>query len=102
MVTDNVEIGDNVSLSCGVLVYDHDTSFYRAYEGKAEATHYKVRIGSHTQIGSNSVIVPKDRDITIGDHVVVGALSLVKTDIPSYSIVAGIPAKVIGDVKRHD
>ena len=102
MITKNVEIGDNVSLSCGVLIYDHDTSFYRAEEGNIEARHYKVKIGSYTQIGSNSVIVPKDRDITIGDHVVIGALSLVKTSIPSYTIVGGIPARVIGDVKKYD
>ena len=102
MITKNVEIGDNVSLSAGVLIYDHDTSFYRAEEGNIEAQHYKVKIGSYTQIGSNSVIVPKDRDIIIGDHVVIGALSLIKTSIPSYTIVGGIPARVIGDVKKYD
>lgn len=102
IITDNVELCDNVSISCGVCIYDHDTSIYRVTEGKVQAKHYKIKIGSHTQIGSNSVIVPKDKDIVIGDHVIVGALSLIKEDIPSYHIVGGIPAKIIGVVKEYD
>ena len=102
VITKNVEIGDNVSVSCGCKIYDHDTSFYRSSEGAVKEKHYKVKIGSFTHIGSNSVIIPKDKDIVIGDHVIIGALSLVKTSVPPYTIVAGIPATVIGDVKKYD
>lgn len=34
----------------------------------------------------------------IGEHAVVGACSLVDSDVPPYAIVAGIPAKVVGTV----
>lgn len=95
MISANVELKDNVSISCGCKIYDHDTSRYRVTEGRIQAKHYKVVIGSHTQIGSNSVIVPKGGDIIIGDHVIVGALSLVRESISPHSVAVGIPAKVI-------
>ena len=49
-------------------------------------------IGSNVFIGTASTILG---DITIGDNVVIGAGSCVTTDIPSNSLVAGNPAKII-------
>lgn len=100
LITANVELGDEVSISCGCKIYDHDTSQYRVTEGRIQAKHYKVVIGSHTQIGSNSVIVPKGGDIIIGDHVIVGALSLVRESISPHSVAVGIPAKVIRRIEE--
>lgn len=90
-----VEIGDNVSIANGVQIFDHDTSWYRASEGRPREKHYKVEIGRCGEIGSNTVIVPGCEDITIGDHCIVGALSLVKKSIPAYSVAVGCPARVI-------
>jgi acetyltransferase-like isoleucine patch superfamily enzyme len=36
------------------------------------------------------------RGVTIGDGAVVGAGAVVKHDVSSYNVVAGVPAKVIG------
>ena len=55
----------------------------------------KPKIGNNVFIGTNSVIVG---DITVGDNVVIGACSFVNTSIPSNSIVAGNPAKVIKSI----
>lgn len=49
-------------------------------------------LGNNVFIGTSSVILG---EITIGDNVVIGAGSCVNTDIPSNSLVAGNPAKVI-------
>lgn len=49
-------------------------------------------IGKKCFIGANAVIMP---GVTIGDNVVVGALSLVTKDVPSNCIVGGNPAKVL-------
>ncbi len=95
MVTEDVEIGNNVSLSCGVLCYNHDTSFHRVSEGKVQAKHFKVKIGDYSHIGSNSVIIPKDRDIEIGDHCVIGALTLIRHSTPPYTVWVGSPARMI-------
>lgn len=95
-----VEIGDNVSIANGVLIYDHDTSWYRVSEGRLPVKHYKVKIGRCGEIGSNTVIVPGCEDITIGDHCIIGALSLVKKSIPAYSVAAGCPARVIRHINE--
>jgi galactoside O-acetyltransferase len=52
-----------------------------------------VSIGSHVIIGAASVILA---GVTIGNGAAVGALSLVKDDVAPFTIVAGIPARVIG------
>ena len=51
-----------------------------------------TRIGRHCFIGGESIILP---GITIGDECVIGAGSVVTKDVPSRSIVAGNPARVI-------
>jgi acetyltransferase-like isoleucine patch superfamily enzyme len=43
-------------------------------------------------IGSGSTILSK---ITIGEHAIVGAGSVITKDVPAYAIVAGNPAKVL-------
>lgn len=52
----------------------------------------KIIIERFCQVGANSVILP---DITIKEGVAIGALSLVKTSLHSWSIYAGIPVKKI-------
>ena len=52
----------------------------------------KVRIGNDVWIGKNVIV---KRGVTIGDGAVVGAGSVVVKDVPPYTIVGGIPAKII-------
>lgn len=52
----------------------------------------KVCIGDCVQIGEGCVIMP---GVTIGDHCIIGSNSVVTKDIPSYSIAAGNPARVL-------
>ncbi|MBI2013523.1 MAG: acyltransferase [Candidatus Colwellbacteria bacterium] len=51
----------------------------------------KVVLKKNCKIGANSVILP---GVTIGENAVIGAMSLVKSDIPANSVAFGIPAKV--------
>lgn len=55
-------------------------------------TSKKVTIGNNVLVGAKAVIMP---GVTIGDNVVIGANTVVTKDIPSNSIAAGIPAKII-------
>lgn len=52
-----------------------------------------VRVGDGADIGTNAVILP---GVTIGEGSVVGAGAVVTRDVPPFSIVAGVPARVIG------
>lgn len=58
-----------------------------------------ITIGEFSFIGPHSVIVPNSK---IGKGCVVSAYSYVKGEYPDYSIIAGNPAKVIGDVRDLD
>ncbi len=90
-----MEIGDHVDISAGVHIYTHDTVRRCLSYGEAEIECGKVKIGSGCYIGPNSII---QRGVTIGDRVVIGALSLVNKDIPSNKKAFGSPARVVSDV----
>jgi len=46
-------------------------------------------------IGASSIILP---GVTIGDDVVIGAGSIVTSDIPARSVAFGVPAKIAGTI----
>jgi len=57
------------------------------------------RISGHVDIGAGAKIIG---DITIGMHVLIGANAVVVKDVEAYSIVAGVPAKVIGYTNQSE
>lgn len=90
-----LEIGATCSISTGVHVYTHDTVRWALSGGEHEPERAPVRIGACTYIGAQAVVL---KGVTIGDHCVVGAGALVSRDVPPYSIVDGVPARVRGRV----
>ena len=55
-----------------------------------------VRIGSGSWLGTGVVVLP---GVCIGEHVVVGAGSVVTTDLPDRCVAVGSPARA---VRHHD
>ena len=55
-----------------------------------------TRLGDNVWCGANVVITS---GVTIGDRCVIGANSVVTTDLPAYSIAAGVPARVLRSVE---
>jgi acetyltransferase-like isoleucine patch superfamily enzyme len=55
-----------------------------------------VVISDDVWIGANATITP---GVTIGRHSVVAAGSVVTHDVPPYTIVAGVPARIIKTIK---
>lgn len=89
-----VKIGDDVTISAArILTHDGST---KLWTGKSRIGH--VTIGNRVFIGAGGVILP---NVTIGDDVIVGAGSVVNRDIPSNSVVAGNPAKVISSLTDY-
>lgn len=58
--------------------------------------HPGLRIGNDVFVGAHSVILA---GVTVGDGAVIGAGTVVIRDVVPYSIVAGVPAKVVGERK---
>ncbi len=79
-----LSIGEKTMVTFDAIILSHDYASRRHIA--------KTRIGTHCFIGCGSIIMP---NITIGDHCIVAAGSVVTKDVPSNSIVAGNPAKVI-------
>lgn len=56
------------------------------------------------QIGNHVKIYPGARvigNIKVGNHVVIGANSVVVDDVPDYSVVAGVPAKILKSLDKE-
>jgi acetyltransferase-like isoleucine patch superfamily enzyme len=83
-------IGDCVSISAEtvILTADHDVQS-SDFAGRERP----VEIGDYAFLGTRCTILP---GVRIGRGAVVGAGSLVTRDVPDYTIVAGNPAKTIG------
>ena len=95
----HVEIGDDVWLGPGVYITDadHDPSDPTVPIGLRMEPAQPVRIGDGSWLGTGVVVLP---GVTIGDHVTVGANSVVCDDLPSYTVAVGSPARVVRQL--HD
>lgn len=87
-------IGNNVNLAQGITVTALNHNFEDTTKRIDEQgiSTKPVMIGDDVWIGANAVILP---GVTIGRHVVVAAGAVVTKDVPDYSVVGGVPAKVI-------
>jgi acetyltransferase-like isoleucine patch superfamily enzyme len=89
-----IEIGNNVMISPRVSIYAENHVVERTDVTMKEQGVKRefVKIEDDCWIAANSVILA---GVTIGRGSVIAAGSVVTKDVPPYSIVAGIPAKVI-------
>lgn len=88
-------IGSHCNISAGVQIYTHDSSMRCVSMGALDLLAGPVTIGDGTYIGSQSIISP---NVSIGNQCIVGANSFVNADIPDRTVVAGSPARPIGQV----
>lgn len=97
-----ISFGDNIHIASNVHFTTHDiTSFMFNYMDKNN--HYRLRQGE-IKIGNNVFIGAGTRilyDVTIDDNVIIGAGSLVNKSIPSGTVAAGVPCKVIGSFEDY-
>ena len=93
--TGRLSIGSNCSISAGVHIYTHNTVKWAVSGGKEKYEYSAVSIGDSCFIGPQSII---QNGVAIGKHCVVAANSFVNRDVNDFAIVAGNPAKQIGEV----
>ena len=91
-----LEIGNNCNIASGAQIYSHETVFWVLSAGRMEYTRAKTTIGDCCYIGPNTIVY---KGVKIGNHSLIGANSLVNSDLDDYSIAAGSPCKIIGKVK---
>lgn len=85
-------IGDRVAIAPRVtLILSSDANWSKLNE-IIEPVQGKIVLGDDCWLGTGAIVFP---NTTIGNMAVVGAGSVVTKDVPSYSMVAGVPAREI-------
>ncbi|MBC7192783.1 acyltransferase [Marinobacter sp.] len=89
-----IDIGNNVSISaCAIVVSTGlDT---RSLGACKKHINEIISIGNNVQVGAGAVLLA---GVTIGNDVIIGAGSVVTKDVPSDSVVCGVPARRLRDV----
>ena len=114
---DSIAIGNDVMISWGCTFVDNDSHSIKSYErcddvldwkrGIDENSigryknwdkvgHGKIVIEDKVWIGFNSIIL---KGVTIGEGAVIAAGSVVVRDVPPYTLVGGVPAKVLKQIE---
>lgn len=101
-ICEGVVIEDEVFIGHGVMFtndrFPRATNPDGSPQTEADWTVEKTHVGRGASIGSNATIIC---GVTIGEGALVGAGSVVTRNVPHYAIVAGVPARVIGDTRQR-
>jgi UDP-2-acetamido-3-amino-2,3-dideoxy-glucuronate N-acetyltransferase len=111
-VENDVVVGDNVTVKCGVQLWDGirieddvfigpnttftNDPFPRSKHFPASFSRTLVKRGA--SIGANATILP---GITLGENCLIGAGSVVTKDVPPHALVIGNPARIIRYVDKE-
>ncbi len=100
MVDDtHIYVGDHTMFGPNVTVATAGHPILPELREKGYQYNAPVHIGKNCWIGAGVLIMP---GITIGDHVVVGAGSVVTKNLPDNVIAVGNPCHILREVNEHD
>jgi len=108
---ERVEIGDDVLISWGCSIVDHNShaiswndrcddvrNWHAGEKTWEKVIRRKIVIGNRAWVGFNSIIL---KGVSIGEGAVVGAGSVVTKDVRPYTVVAGNPARIVKEIAHE-
>lgn len=90
-----IEVGDDVLFGSGVHIYTNDHAFTdktHTIMNQGYTPSKPVIIKNGCWIGANAIIL---KGVTIGENSVIAAGAVVTKEVPPFSVVGGIPARII-------
>jgi acetyltransferase-like isoleucine patch superfamily enzyme len=98
-----VTIEDEVFIGHGVMftndLYPRATNLDGTLQTGADWEIVETKVKRRASIGSHATILA---GVTIGENAMIGAGAVVTHDVPAYAIVVGVPARVVGDVRKQE
>ena len=99
-ICEGVTIEDEVFVGHGVMfindIFPRATTDDGSAQSEADWKVVETKVKRRASIGSNATIMG---GVTVGANALVGAGAVVTKDVPDYAIVAGTPARIVGDVR---
>ena len=97
-----ISIGKNCLISYNVSILDHNHAFENVdlpplLQGIDEPE--EIEIGDDCFLGAHSFVL---KGVVLGKHCIVGANSVVTSSFPPFSVIAGVPAKKIRDLREKE
>lgn len=91
--SDRVEIGSKTMIGPNCYITDHDHGTATGDQvGDQSLVNEPVDVGKDVWIGAGAIVL---KGVEIGDHAIVAAGAVVTESVPSYGVVAGVPAEII-------
>jgi len=95
-LADRVQIGEEAVISDGTIICTHFSVGERPLSAVLPPVRGPFRMGRGAYIGVGVIVL---HGVTIGECAVVGAGALVRADVPAWTVVVGMPAKVLKVLK---